>query len=434
MKKFFEKYLLKYFIIFIIFITLILVFQKNYFRTVDNYFFNTFQKDSEALVIGGIVASKMQIDKQNWNLGFILKNGSLDPGFAYDSYEVFPNVNNYPKSTFFPYKSQIGFQFWYYSIIQKIMNFSDPSRLGYFSCAILSILIIGFFFLYKKIYGTFYSYIFVLTISMSPWIISMARNLYWSIFLWFIPPFFAGLAYLYKDKKIKYLFYFLVLISIFIKSLCGYEYLSTIVLFTVSVYIIAPYFNFNTKNQTPEWKMAFNVILLCILGFLIALLFHASYRGTSISDGLLTIFKEDVQRRTFGDSKNFNEAYSPSLNSSVFVVIKKYILDWSTPLFVGLHGKLFQILLVLSSFGLVYKKITKHPMFKRDLILLTFTIIGPLSWFILAKSHSYIHTHISFVLWYIGFVPALVFVSLNSIVLAAYEIHRNIGKINIKDF
>ena len=38
-------------------------------------------------------------------------------------------------------------------------------------------------------------------------------------------------------------------------------------------------------------------------------------------------------------------------------------------------------------------------------LIITFwvSIIAPLSWFILFKSHSYIHTHMNFIVWYMPF-------------------------------
>lgn len=36
-------------------------------------------------------------------------------------------------------------------------------------------------------------------------------------------------------------------------------------------------------------------------------------------------------------------------------------------------------------------------------------LLAPMSWFVLAKSHSYVHTHMNFVLWYFGFIAIMIY-------------------------
>ena len=59
----------------------------------------------------------------------------------------------------------------------------------------------------------------------------------------------------------------------------------------------------------------------------------------------------------------------------------------------------------------VYKDKYELPELKRSnpvinaLIITTwFSILAPLSWFVLAKSHSYIHTDINIILWHLPFM------------------------------
>ena len=51
-----------------------------------------------------------------------------------------------------------------------------------------------------------------------------------------------------------------------------------------------------------------------------------------------------------------------------------------------------------------------------------------LSWIILGKSHSYIHTHINFVLWYFGFVQICLYEIIQFICGKTYEIGGKIEK------
>ena len=44
------------------------------------------------------------------------------------------------------------------------------------------------------------------------------------------------------------------------------------------------------------------------------------------------------------------------------------------------------------------------------------TFLTSVSWFVLAKSHSYVHTHINFVLWYMGYVQVCLYVIVDWII------------------
>ena len=45
-----------------------------------------------------------------------------------------------------------------------------------------------------------------------------------------------------------------------------------------------------------------------------------------------------------------------------------------------------------------------------------------LSWFVLGKAHSYIHTHMNYVLWYFGFVQISIYIIIKFICEKIYEV------------
>ena len=53
---------------------------------------------------------------------------------------------------------------------------------------------------------------------------------------------------------------------------------------------------------------------------------------------------------------------------------------------------------------------SKDAMNLKNVSLYVITFLTSISWIVLAKSHSYIHTHISFVLWYFGFVQICIYI------------------------
>lgn len=423
---------MNYFLPLFFFLIAFLVFQKNLFGTVNKDFFNSFQKDSEALVVVGIVADELNINKNGWALGFIDIDGSSQyPNDVMDSYKFFSSKANAPNSVYSPYISQIGVQEIFYSALQKTFSFKSISKLQYFPSAILAFLVVAFYYLHRRIYGARYALIFSLVLVLSPWISSIARNLYWSPFLWLLPVFFGSLVYTATTDKVRGIFYFLIFLSFFAKCLSGYEYITSITLLACSPFVLGPFFNGETK---PYMRPVLIIFALCVLGFISAFTIHAKMRGETIAKGVVAIYEQDVKRRTYSDPSDFDPVYKNSLSSSPISVVKTYVTWWSTPLVTGVPGNSFKILIIIAIAGLWIKKKIKHRTFLRDFALIAYMSLVPLSWFIMAKGHSYIHTHINYVLWYLGFVPALFFVCMNTIVIILKAVPQYIKELNSENF
>ncbi|MFJ5446433.1 hypothetical protein ACIKP9_09355 [Methylobacillus methanolivorans] len=419
---------LKCFLPFIFFLMAFFVFQKNIFNTVNKDFFDSFQKDSEALVVGGIVADELGIEKNAWGLGFIGMNGEFQyPNNIMDSYEAFSNKEKALNAIYSPYVSQVGGLGVFYSTLQKVFSFKSISRLQYFPSAIFAFLVVAFYYLHRRIYGARYALIFSLVLVLSPWVVSFARNLYWSPFMWLLPLFFGTLAYAVTSPKVRIFFYFLIFISFFAKCLSGYEYITSITLLACSPFMLGPFFNGESK---PCMKPALIVFVLCVLGFICAFVIHAKMRGETIAEGVVAIYKQDVKRRTYSDPSNFDAAYAESLSTSPIAVVKTYVTSWRTPLVAEVSGKSFKVLIIIAILGLWIKKKIKHKTFVRDFALIAYMSLIPLSWYVMAKGHSHIHTHMNYVLWYLGFVPALFYVCVNAIVVTFKAVPQYIKSLN----
>ena len=391
-----------------------LSYQKNFFGLAHQEEFINFERFSESLVLGAITADKQGLDKQKFHLGFIAKNKNVSmTDLIRETYDIFGHENKFPDLIFIPYKSQFGLHGIFYSEISSIFSVLKFNRLQYISSLLFSFAVMWLVFLYARIYDRLFALIFFVVFATSPWIIIFAKNLYWSPVTWILPAIFSAKLYLTKNRFHRTLLYSLIGLSVFIKSLCGYEYLSTIVIFTLSVFLLAPFFKADTPRPRPDIKTCFWVGVMCLSGFVFALMVHASIRGDNIMAGLSSIYELDVMRRTYGDPNMFDPVLRDSLRASPLSVLKIYIFNWSKPLILGIHGGLFSLLIAFALMDLVIRFFTKNPTFKRDGMVFLVMASAPLSWFILAKAHSSIHHHLNFVLWYYGFVPALLYVCFN---------------------
>jgi hypothetical protein len=158
-------------------------------------------------------------------------------------------------------------------------------------------------------------------------------------------------------------------------------------------------------------------------------------RGDTAYEGAIAIYKEDVRRRTYSDPANFEKAsVKESLSVSPVTVVKTYITSWTTPLVTGVPGGAFKVIMLIVAAGMLVKKLSKHKTFYRDVALVSYMAVVPLSWYVLAKGHSYLHTHLNYVVWYFGFVPALFFVLINSIVVFIKTIPQYIKNLDTEHF
>jgi hypothetical protein len=439
---------LRLFFLSLLTVVAVLCYQKNFLHFAHQGFFTYFSRSSDLLVLGGIVANDRSLPKQDANLGHVTRDRGKDYAIKYpddqeDTYAVFSGAP-YTTLQFFPYKSNYGIQGVVFTQIHRLFRADRLHQLERVNSILLAVVVVALFALYRRIYDNRFAAIFLITMISSPWIVSFARSLYWSPFLWFLPALLAAMAYLKKGVVPRLLFLLGIAASVFVKSLGGYEYLSTITLFACSVFVVAPFFRSSDRDWVGNLRMSILVLAACIIGFVCALLVHAQTRGDSIRAGLKNILEVDVKRRTYGDPSHFPAANKASLESSALSVVQSYVMDWTPPdyspgqkgyrLLAWVPGSLFKVLLLLGVFGICYQVWTRHATVKRDAVLLGSFFIVSVSWLVLAKAHSYAHVHLNYVVWYFGFVQALLYVAFNTVSLLSIALVKWAKTVTTEDF
>ena len=173
--------------------------------------------------------------------------------------------------------------------------------------------------------------------------------------------------------------------------------------------MLAEFFTALANKNSELAKLLFRTILIigiaALLGFIAAILIHAPIKGDgSIIVGIKNIIKEDVLRRTSGTNLNdFDSENWPAMNASVWETYSRYF-HFSTQVITGIDGNLFAVLCIipLGIFGYDYRM--KNEINYRQIFMYIVFFLTSISWFCLAKNHSYIHVHMNYVLWYFGFV------------------------------
>lgn len=381
-------------ILWILFMTFLLAFnfRTNFFNP-KNTMFETFQSDSESLVQNMIDAKNDGVKNTGkYGLGWYNKENKTTGGYA----------------------SQYGLQGKIFQIFSKVRG---KHAMCIFATAFVLALLC---FLISKKYNKLLAFCFFATFLTSPWIVNFARNLYWVEFTWFIPMLLGLICSLnFKNQKIAFICYGGVFAAVLVKSLCGYEYLSVILLAMISFLLIDFLEAVFVKDSAKAKIFARHILLLgifAVAGFVLAILLHANLRGSgNILEGLKSIYEGDVLRRTLGGNpENFHPVYKASFDASIKKVIAMYY-NFYTEIISGLGGRFF-VLLSLAPIAIFINSSLEKKLNLQKVFLYFVFYATCISWFVLGKSHSFIHTHMNYVLWYFGFVEVCFYVIADEII------------------
>jgi len=371
----------------------------------------SFQNDSEDLALSMITAGKynFEIGDRRFGLGRIV---SLENVSYKAAYEVYVNPELYNRMGG-EYKSQIGLQGWVFYFMAKY-GLPGPAAASRLGCCLLLAVVLSFicYELYKK-YGLLFSGVFYAVTITSSWITNFAPNLYWVEFTWFVPMLLGLICMSNLDKR-QFL-YPLFFLAIVIKCACGYEYITVIMLSSVMFLLVEWICAIKKGKEYKQYsnsllRAIFMIGIMSLLGFAVVILIHSHMRGAGdILSGLDSIYKGDILRRTFGNAADFPESYARSLNASVVDVLIIY-LSYSRA------GLLALLLLIATTGIMIYEHIIKRHPLDKDFWFFAASFLTCISWFVLGKSHSYIHRHMNYVLWYMGYIQVGAYIVLKYVI------------------
>ena len=451
-------------------------FNYNSFSVVSDERFNYFQVESEQFVLDGYLNYKL--NEADLKLGHFTRPSidMFNEGEKYKPRQWY--FNNFIEGNFWEYKSHFGLQLFIFDF------FNGNLRLVQTIASLILSLILGLiFFILTRVISFQFSLIFILSVVFNPWITPIARNSYFLLFIYFI-PFLVSLLFVKRinTKKSQLIKMLIVLYFIFlIKSLIGYDYLSTIVLMSM-----IPIVFYALKYRLSLIKLLKNLALILIVSFFsffTAILIHANslkseknplewiyYVGAkrlSSSDPQSTAYETCYQLFSNEDgsfdlnnpnNKECIESLVESLSVSRIEVLGKYFIARHVlPFFGSFEIKLtekqesdlkeiyynpklsflkkgdytlkyylnnfrefniFQVTSVIINFILspilfilifmiyVIKTLKSE---KRYHLLNFFIILPPVSWFLLAKGHSYVTAYqLTFFIWFIVTIPYMI--------------------------
>ena len=84
-------------------------------------------------------------------------------------------------------------------------------------------------------------------------------------------------------------------------------------------------------------------------------------------------------------------------------------VKWHTEIIYGISGNLFSIFSTLPIFIFI-SDYAKQKIDWKFAILYVITACSTISWLFLMKNHSYVHTHLNYILWYFGFIQVCFYI------------------------
>ena len=408
-------------------------FLNNTWQIAPPQWYAQWQAGSESRIIGRLVKSRRDgVFSHGALMGYVgpdhtpLAYHDRPHNFQYDAYR-----RNLPFASFNPYESQNGAQGLVYSLLDPWLPASPTLKLRLFqggNALLLALVLTAVIMWFHREFG-FLSYLGVLvSILLSQWLIVYGRNLFWSTWAFFIP---LVMVLYYIDGRrpsasipaVK--LGGVVFTAVFIKCLAnGFEFMTTtlVMLATPIIYFAirdrwspAPFLKTGTAAVLGSTVAV--ILSLAILCLQIGMVKGSPRKGV---DHILYA----LEKRTHSSSDKFSPLIIAAQKAATVDVIHAYLngsfVDlnhwksrWpSSEPRPDLNIRYIYLLffLVITSLILYYRTenspylnpIQKRPY--RGLIVATwFSLLAPLSWFIVFKAHSFVHLHLNFIVWQMPF-------------------------------
>ncbi|MXY29311.1 hypothetical protein F4Y59_14265 [Candidatus Poribacteria bacterium] len=407
---------------------LFLGFLFNVWHVAEQEWFDTHQRDTESLIVGRMVKSRQD--------GLFSAGGLTGAGITTNiqqdwisenqidnQYAAYLNSGSFDK--FSPYMSQPGGQGIIFSLLDGLIPLSPQIKLWLFYVltallsAIALTLIVNWFY---EAFGGWVAIFVVGSAVLSQWLTVFGKNLWWSLWAFYLPM-IAILYFLkrYRGPENRQLIRLGILIFGAVSIKCfinGYEYITTTLVMMVTPCVYYVILDKWSKHQCVKSVLAVGLGSgVAIFVSLIMLCVQIGAVKDGFMDGVAHVIWS-FGKRTYGETGDYPAVYAASLEAGTIGVVITYMngifFDLNNYLSVTnsfVSNFLFKIryvyliVLFIAMSALLFRRSTEERQQHFIALIWTtwFSILAPLSWYVIFKAHSYIHIHMSFLLWQMPF-------------------------------
>jgi hypothetical protein len=241
----------------------------------------------------------------------------------------------------------------------------------------------------------------LIPLALEPMLSALAPSIYWVVGTWFLPMAIAMLLADEENPRRRYRLIAAAFVCFLVKCLCGYEFIPTIILAAAVGCLLG-------VKESPDRlsRMLGNVAWIVsagVAGFVVAVAAHAAKAG-----GLANIANR-AAIRIMGDAPTLAEEIFLGKFTTIQSVLLRY-LEGNDATLIKNFAIPLALLVLVAVLSLLDKTVIWYlgdDRRKLQILSLAFlaSIPAPLSWFVLAKGHSFVHPPINFILWYVPTIP-----------------------------
>lgn len=399
-------------------------FNSNYFNLVDQEWFDAFQIHSEGLVVSRIILAEEDALWHSAGLNGLYVTMDVDTIHMLYQMDIYLSGETPPVEKYNAYHSQNGFQGTLIAIISRIYQ---GSRLEYYKAAragtaFLSALCVASFLVWVlSSLGWLSALATMLVVLVSGWLVVTGTNIFFQMWSFFLPV--SILLWSSKMKvgrvslKDEMLLFILCWALMFVKCLfSGFEFITTTCVIVVSICVFNSIrYNWSLKEFVRRSVVVGLGTLAGIATSFLLLLYQITLQKESFSKAKYTL-KHTLFKRTYGSPDDFEGAVKIGLEGSLSDTLEHF---FSYPLFAPVfHGQridsmdvnglnMWHILIIASlltfSWIILRRRLVvsaDHKLTSALIAWFWFSIIGPLTWYIIFKSHAYAHPHLDMFVWF----------------------------------
>jgi hypothetical protein len=400
---------------------------SNTWKTVSQTMFEGQLRHSDARVVARLVQSRQS---GLLSIGGFLGYGTKSvippspPELFTLQFQAYATRDSF--SSYYPYMSQNGGQAFFFGLLDRVLPLPPGVKLSLFYTltALLSAVVLALITLWftRELGGA--AGLFVLgSVVFSQWLLIFGHSLFWSVWAFYLPM-LAITLFLERNKGGRLLgLAAMVFVSVLLKCLfTGYEFITTaLIMMLVPVVYYAVAERWGGGKALKFGLVAASAAGAAVLLSAVLLCLQFSIAGGGLADGVRHMWY-CLGKRTYGNPAAFLGDDAVGLRAGMIPVFLQYIIGIYFDGRSFLHAPdtraywlllnvryLHLIVAFVAASAFVYASIRRDGpdglQRKASALLLStwFSILAPLSWFVVFKAHAALHTHLDFVVWQMPF-------------------------------
>ena len=233
---------------------------------------------------------------------------------------------------------------------------------------------------------------------LAPWVQRGMKDLYWCLWTWLLPL----LAALLVCRLRRRWCYEVVFAAVLARCLCGFEFISALLILCELPLV---YCFFACPEQRRVWFARMTGVGFAAVGGVAAALGVWLWQGR-LYFGSWAQSADNIARTVSLRVTALETASLPESTVTVGEVLHLYFVQDATPLLqLGPFSLTVRGLLAVTGVLLAAALLLRWREVLPMAAVWGISLLGPVSWMVLSKTHSAVHTHLMPMLWHFAFVP-----------------------------